>query len=144
MITSASSIRVPAVSLGRTGLLTSAVAAGANALVYFAARAGGVSLIFPMQPGASPSRLPIVMVVLVSAAAALSGSITLALMLRFFARGTRLFPIVGGVVLLLSLGLPLSLTATDGATKATLVFMHIVAGVSIIGLLSGTVGRSPS
>lgn len=137
----APSARVSPVRLARAGLLAGTLAAGANALVYTAARAAGVSLVFPLQPGAAPGRLPLAMVVSISAAGALAGTVVLALLRRFFTRGAALFPIVGGVVLVLSLGLPLSLTVADGATKSTLVLMHVVAGTSIIAVLSGTVGR---
>jgi len=53
-----------------------------------------------------------------------------------------LFQLLGIAGLLLSFGLPLSLAATDGATKATLMLMHTVAGGSIIGLLGGLGRRS--
>lgn len=123
-------------TLPRVSLVAAAVAAGVNALVYVAARAGRVSFLMPLQPGAAPLRLPLAMVVITSAAGALAATVTFALLRRRFARRVALFPLIGGVVLILSLGAPLSLTAADGATRVTLVLMHMLAGSSIIGLLS--------
>jgi hypothetical protein len=128
------------VTLGRVwwvGLLAAAGAAGANVLVYALARALGVSLVMPPIPGTAPALLPVGMVILMSVVGAVAGTVAFALLGRFVPRGVLLFQIVGIVFLLLSFSGPLTLDATDGATKATLMLMHVVAGGTIIGLLSG-------
>ncbi|MGI8552142.1 MAG: DUF6069 family protein, partial [Dehalococcoidia bacterium] len=125
------------------GLLAAAVAAVGNVVVYALARALGVSLIMPLTPGAAPALLPVGMVILMSVGGAVAGTVAFALLGRFMPRGVPLFQIVGIVFLLLSFGGPLSLNHTNGATKATLMLMHTVAGGSIIGLLGGFGRRSP-
>lgn len=129
-------------TLSRMGLLAAGVAAAINALVYTAARAGGVTFLVPQQPGAAPMQLPVAMVVITSAAGALAATLALALLRRWLGRRVALFPLIGGVGLILSLGAPLSLSAADCATRATLVLMHLLAGISIIGLLSGLTRHS--
>jgi hypothetical protein len=134
--------RVAAGRLWRIGVLAAAVAAGGNALVYTLARAMGVALVFPQQSGTPPVLLPVTMVIAMSVTGAVAGTVGFALFSRFARRGVLLFQMLGVVCLLLSFGLPLSLAGTDGATKATLVLMHTVAGGSIIGLLGGRGRRS--
>jgi Family of unknown function (DUF6069) len=121
----------------RVGLLAAAVAVGGSLLVYGLARAVGVSLVMPLQPGAEPALLPAGMVILKSVLGAAAGTVAFSLLGRFVTRGVLVFQIVGVVFLLLSFGGPLSLAATGAATKATLLLMHTIAGASIIGLLSG-------
>lgn len=128
--------RVTVGRLWRTGVLAAASAAGGNALVYTLARALGVALVFPQQPGAPPLLLPVTMVIAMSVAGAVAGTAAFALFSRFARRGVLLFQMLGVVGLLLSFGLPLSLAGTDGATKATLMLMHTVAGGSVIVLFS--------
>jgi hypothetical protein len=119
-----------------TALLAAAVATGGSLLVYLLARAAGVSLELPLMPGTTPALLPLGMVVAMSLAGAVVGTLAFAV-LSWLAPGRRwLFPIFGIAFLLLSLGAPLTLEATDAATKATLVLMHVVAGGSIIALLA--------
>ncbi|HLZ30696.1 MAG TPA: DUF6069 family protein [Chloroflexota bacterium] len=122
--------------LGRAGLLAAAVAAVGNLVVYALARTLGVALLLPLQPGAAPVLLPVAMVLGASLAGAAAAAAAFALLTRFGPRRTRLFPIVALVFLLLSLGAPLTLAATDGATRATLVLMHLLAGGSITYLLA--------
>lgn len=129
--------RVAPGRIWRLGVLVAAVAGGGNALVYTLARALGVSFLMPQMPGAAPTPLPIGMVIAMSVAGAAVGAAAFAALVRVAPRHAGLFPIVGLAVLVLSFGMPLSLDATDGATKATLLLMHVVAGGSTIGLLSG-------
>ena len=126
----------------RATLTAAAVAAGANVVVYGLARLAGVSFLMTMMPGTEPIVLPVGMVVTMSVLGAALGAIAFAALSRFGARGVSAFRALGIVFLLLSFGGPLSLEATDAATKAALMLMHVVAGGSIITLLSGG-GRRP-
>ena len=121
----------------RAALTAAAVATGANVVVYGLARLAGVSFLMTMMPGADPMVLPVGMVVTMSVLGATLGAIAFALLSRFGARGVTAFRALGIAFLLLSFGGPLSLEATDAATKAALMLMHVVAGGSIITLLSG-------
>ena len=124
----------------RAGLAAAAVAAGANVLVYGLARLLGVSFLITMMPGTDPMVLPVGMVVAMSLAGAVAGTGAFAVLRRFGARGLIAFRALGIAFLLLSFGGPLSLEATDAATKASMMLMHVVAGSSIIALL-GRLGR---
>lgn len=127
----------------RLGPLAAAIAAGGNAAVYTLARALGVSFLMPQMPGAAPTLLPLGMVVATSVLGAAAGAAAFAALGRLAPRHVGLFPIVGLAVLLLSFGMPLSLGASDGATRATLLLMHVVAGGSTIAVLSGLGRRGP-
>ena len=95
----------------------------------------------PYEPGHPAAVLPLSMVIMEIVLGAVAGTIVFAL-LGFIAR-QRWFPVVGIVFLVITFAAPLSLSITgtgDGATVATLILMHSVAGGSIIVLLS-TKGR---
>jgi hypothetical protein len=132
-------VRVPLV-----GIISAVVAAAADALIYTVARALGVSMSMPYEPGHPAAVLPLSMVIMEIVLGAVAGTIVFAL-LGFIAR-QRWFPIVGIVFLVITFAAPLSLTITgtaDGATVATLILMHSIAGGSVIVLLSKK-GRQPS
>ena len=140
MASKATTYRVATFSpVWRAGLLAAGVAAGANAVLYLLARTLGVSFLMSSQPGMEPMALPLTMVILASTAGAVAGTVVFALLSRWTPYGTRLFQLVGLMFLVLSFGGPLSLSISDGATKATLLAMHVIAGGATIGLLS----RSP-
>lgn len=132
----ASLVRPKAGSIWRTGLVAAGVAAIANTLVYWLARGLGVSFAMPFTPDGEPAVLPLVMVIGASIVGAVAATVACLVFTRFHERGMGLFRIVGALFLLLSFAGPLS-SGADGATQFALLLMHIVAGVSIIVLLSG-------
>jgi Family of unknown function (DUF6069) len=132
------------VRVGSVGIISATVAAAADALIYTVARALGVSMFMPYEPGHAAAVLPLSTLITEIILGALAGTIVFAL-LGFIAR-QRWFPIVGIVFLVITLAGPLGLSITgtaDGATVATLILMHIIAGGSIIALLNSQ-GRQHS
>lgn len=108
------------------------------------ARALGVSFLMSPTPGAPPFPLPVGMVVLMSAAGALAGTVAYALLGRLAPhRRSWLFPTVAVVFLLLSFAGPLTVEGADAATRAALMTMHVLAGGSTIALLT-RLGRRTS
>jgi hypothetical protein len=77
----------------------------------------------------------------VSAFAALVGWATLSVLERFSARAHRVWPAVAAVVLLLSLGAPLSGHGVSSANRLSLVLMHLAVGAVVIALLSRSSSR---
>lgn len=132
----ASLVRPKAGSIWRTGLVAAGVAAVANTLVYWLARALGVSFAMPFTPDGAPMVLPLTMVIGASIVGAIAAAAACLAFTRLHERGMGLFRIVGGLFLLLSFAGPLT-SAADGATQFALLLMHVVAGISIIALLSG-------
>jgi hypothetical protein len=53
---------------------------------------------------------------------------------RFLRRPLLVFQVIAGVLLLLSLGGPFTIQDASDGTKATMIVMHLVAGVTIIGV----------
>ena len=112
------------------------VAAAADVVVYSIGRASGVSMVMPYLWGQAPSVLPISVIVSVDLFAAILGTITFGLLVRFTLNGVRLFQIASVPVLLVTFAGPLTLPQTAGSTKATLMAMHVVAAASIVLVLS--------
>ena len=112
------------------------VAAVGNLVVWGIARALVVPLEIPMGPQPDAlSALGAGSVIAVSFVPALLAGVLLTVLSRFVANSLRVFQIVAGVGLLLSLVGPLMLPVA-GATKLVLIAMHIVAAVGIVGVLS--------
>jgi hypothetical protein len=112
------------------------VAAAADVIVYSIGRASGVSMVMPYLWGQAPSVLPISVIVSVDLFAAILGTITFGLLVRFTLNGVRIFQIASVPVLLLTFAGPLTLPLTAESTKATLMAMHVVAAASIVLVLS--------
>jgi hypothetical protein len=112
------------------------VAAAADVVVYSIGRASGVSMVIPYLWGQAPSVLPVSVIVSVDLFAAILGTITFGLLVRFTLNGVRIFQIASVPVLLLTFAGPLTLPLTAGSTKATLMAMHVVAAASIVLVLS--------
>lgn len=129
--------RTSILRVGLVGITSAVVAVAADTLIYTLARALGVSMFMPYQPGHPAAVLPLSTLITEIVLGAVAATIVLAL-LGFIAR-QRWFPIVGIVFLVITLAGPASLSITgtaDGATVATLILMHIAAGGSIIVLLN--------
>lgn len=127
----------PTTAAWRTGLLAAILASAANVAVYAIARGGGVSFRMPLKliDPDKPVVLPVEMVILASVIGAVAGTVVFALLRRFDPRHPRLFVVIGLGFLVLSLAGPLTLDDTGAATKWWLEVMHVVAGLTIIGLL---------
>ena len=128
--------RIPAGKLWRAGLLAAAAAAVANMIIWAIERILlGLALPVPQGAGNEIAPLPVVMVVVVSAVAAIAATLLLAILNRFVQRPIRIFQGIAAVALLLSLGGPLSLPV-DIATKVGLSAMHVVAAAAIVGVFT--------
>ena len=128
---------VSIVRVGLVGITSAIVAAAADTLIYALARALGVSMFMPYEPGNPAAVLPLSTLITEIVLGAVAATIVLAL-LGFIAR-QRWFTIVGIVFLVITLAGPVGLLITgtaDAPTVATLVLMHITAGGSIIVLLN--------
>ncbi|HXT38332.1 MAG TPA: DUF6069 family protein [Chloroflexota bacterium] len=126
----------------RAGLLAAAFAAAGTMLIRTLAIAVGAvpENYQPLQPG------PVIAAPVIAALVATGVLATIARRVR---RPIRAFRIVAGVGLLLSFSGPLQAGAgtmqggtASGATVTTMLLMHIVAAVIIVGLLT-TIGREP-
>jgi hypothetical protein len=119
------------------GLAAAAAAALANLLVYLIERfVFGLPLVVPMGgPGGPEGPVTAVMVIVTSAVPAICAALLLAALARFTSRPFRILLIVAIVFGLLSLAGPLLLPVSLG-TRLALALMHIVAGVTIVGILN--------
>ena len=118
------------------GLLAAASAGIAN-LVIFAISSNLFGVNFMVAPPGSTELIPLPMGMVIAATVvpAVVATIFFALIGRFVPRPILAFRILSGVVLLLSFGSPLSLPVGI-AVKVILSLMHVVAAVSIVGLLT--------
>lgn len=123
--------------LAGVALLAALIAAVANALVYFVASAVGAispDVLVPSPTGESP--ITVGTVVLASAVGAVGAAVVFAVIGRFARRPVRLLVIVATVVLVLSLFSPATIPGASLGMILSLEAMHLVAGVSSIGLLA--------
>jgi hypothetical protein len=108
----------------------------APALVWLIATVGfGPHRDQPGFGGSAPQELSIWLVAAVAGIAALAGAGVLALIERINRRPTQVWLVVSTVVLILSLGGPLSGEGISTANKLGLVSMHLAAGAVLIPLL---------
>jgi hypothetical protein len=129
-------ISAPANRLLLGGILALVIAVSANVLIFGIARAMGLTLTIPYQgPDVPAAPLPVLAVIIVSALAAIGGTVLLWGLTRVTARATGIFQAIATVFFLLSLGGPLTMP-TDTPTRAALIAMHVVAAVSIVTVLS--------
>jgi hypothetical protein len=119
----------PSITTGRlltSALISGALAAVANLIVYFISRGVGVPLQV-VTPGSSELQvLPFFPVIFASLLPAFVAAGLYALLHRFTARPVQTFQIIAAVVLVLSFISPLAMP-TDGGTKFVLNLMHAVA-----------------
>jgi len=103
-----------------------------NLLLYFLVPAiFGYTLEAPLGgPGSEIGPLPVYMVVVATVVPAIVAALLMMLLNRLVARPVRLFRIIAGVVLLLSLAGPLPLPIALGA-RLTLVAMHVITAAAI-------------
>ncbi len=121
------------------GLIAAGVVLMANGVLRLVARR-------PLDVSATFEPLAWGMIVGASIVGVLGATLLLALLARFTRRPIRLFWIIAGVVLLLSLGGPLSARSQSGGTATAvtvLIAMHVVTAVIAGGLLT-TLARERS
>jgi hypothetical protein len=108
----------------------------APVLVWLNATVGfGQHLYQPGFGGSAPQELSIWLVAAVAGIAALAGAGVLALIERINRRPAQVWLVVSTVVLILSLGGPLSGEGISTSNKLGLVSMHLAAGAVLIPLL---------
>ncbi len=123
------------------GLIAAVVAAVANLVVFFVARDGlDAAMTGRFQRGEIEELEP-ALVAIMSAFPALLAAGALWLLGRFLRRPLLVFQVIGVVALLLSLGGPLGVEDASDGTKAAMVVMHLVAGATIIGVLTAVARR---
>ena len=124
------------------GLRGAALASVVNVAIYYLGRAlFNLPFAIPMQTGAEPSPLPVIMVVVASTVPALLAAVVLYILNRLSRHGLRIFVALSVVLALLSLVGPLSLPI-DGGTIAALSLMHFGAAAAIVGVLAMLSARS--
>ncbi len=121
------------------GLLAALVAAAANAVVYLVAAGAGAMPQDVVVNGQGPITLPVVATT--SAFGAVAGTAVYALVGRFARQPVRVFRIVAAVALLLSFVGPFTISGAPVAMIATLLLMHVVTAVVVVGLLTTMAAR---
>ena len=122
----------------RGGIIAAVLAVVANLVVYAVAR-GLFDVSFVMRyegPDASPGRLPVGWVVVVSVVAAVVATALVWVLGRVSSRALTVFRIVAAVVLVASLGGPLTVEDASTSTRVALGVMHVVTAAAIVGALT--------
>lgn len=130
----------------RARLVAVAVAVGAALAIWVVAElVFGFELQSPAFPGQPSSDIGPAIVVATAAIASLAGWGLLAALERVTARARALWTVTTLVVLVASLGGPLSGTGITAANRAVLTLMHLAVGAVLIPALARTSrGRTPS
>ncbi len=141
--TSTNPVRTERVAWGRlvpAGALALVLAAAANAVVYLVASSLGAMPQDVDANGQGPITLP--MVVAMSAAGAVAGTLVYALVGRLARRPVRVFRLVSALALLLSFVGPLTIPGAPAAMVAALLVMHVITAVIVAGLLTTLAARA--
>ncbi len=120
--------------LGPAGALALVLAAATNAVVYLVASSLGAMPQDVDANGQGPITLS--MVVAMSAAGAVAGTLVYAVVGRFVRRPVRAFRLVAVIALVLSLAGPFTIPGAPAAMVAALLVMHVVAAGAVVGLLT--------
>jgi len=112
-----------------------------NLTIYFIALnlTGRPLLIFSLD-GTGPISLTMSQLILAGFLPAFAGSLLVAILNRFLHRPIPIFQMTVLVILLISLAFPIS-QPLDGATKASIILMHIITSFIIVLIIS-TLGSS--
>ncbi len=126
------------VAFGRVlwaGPLAAVAAAVANAVVYFVASALGAMPQDVVVEGSEPVTLePVIFASVIGAVGAVVVFAIVALLVR--QRQIRAFNVVATVALVLSFYTPFTIPGAPAAMVATLLLMHVVTAVVIVGVLT--------
>lgn len=116
------------------GMLGGALSAVANVVLFFGAKAAGVSLTAEFQPGVV-SELLLVAVVVSSVLPGFFGAIAALLFSKFTQAAARNFAILSAVFCVLSFGGPAGVKQLGTGGLVVMELMHVVAAVGIGGAL---------
>ena len=117
-------------------------ATAAAVAIWAVATAAGAELTVSFGPGQPIQKVTVVNVVVAALVGSLAGWGLLALLRRFTANARAVWTVIAIVVALVSLGGPLSATASAG-TKMSLVAMHLAVATVVIVVLRRTTTSSP-
>ena len=121
----------PSAGLWRYGLGATAVAAIVNLVIHTVVKATGVSFVVAFSAGDKPMHITAAHVAALTVVPLLIATALAAVASRRSMATLRAVQIVAGVVAVVSLVGPLSLTAELGA-KVALASMHVVAGAAFV------------
>jgi hypothetical protein len=117
-------------------------ATAAAVAIWAVATAAGAELTVSFGPGQPIQKVTVVNVVVAALVGSLAGWGLLVLLRRFTANPRAVWTVIAIVVALVSLGGPLSATASAG-TKMSLVAMHLAVATVLIVVLRRTITSSP-
>jgi len=117
-------------------------ATAAAVAIWALATAAGAALTVSFGPGQPIQKVTVVNVVVAALVGSLAGWGLLGLLRRFTAKARAVWTVTAIVAALLSLGGPLSATASAG-TKVSLVAMHLAVATVVIVVLRRTTTSSP-
>ncbi len=117
-------------------------ATAAAVAIWALATAAGAALTVSFGPGQPIQKVTVVNVVVAALVGSLAGWGLLVLLRRFTANARAVWTVIAIVVALVSLGGPLSATASAG-TKMSLVAMHLAVATVVIVVLRRTTTSSP-
>jgi len=126
----------------RTPVAAVLVATAAAVAIWAVATAAGAELTVSFGPGQPIQKVTVVNVVVAALVGSLAGWGLLVLLRRFTANARAVWTVIAIVVALVSLGGPLSATASAG-TKMSLVAMHLAVATVVIVVLRRTTTSSP-
>ena len=124
----------------RTPMAAVLGATAAAVAIWVVATAAGADLTVSFGPGQPIQKITVVNVVVAALVGSLAGWGLLALLRRFTAKARAVWTVAAIVAALLSLGGPLSATASAG-TKVSLVAMHLAVATVVIVVLRRTTPR---
>ena len=118
------------------GPMAMGLAVSANLAVFTIVReVFSVQFIKPLRPEAPPVPLPISMVIMASAIPAIGATLSYGILHKFVPRSIVVFRFAAAAFFLLSIAGPFNLPV-DISTKLALALMHLVAGLTIVGVLT--------
>ena len=115
------------------GAIGAAVGAVVNVVLYFAASAGGVSMIAEFEKGSPPIAMPFPPVVIASFVPFVFASLVAMALSRFTAKASSIFVGIAVVMSLLSMSGPAMLPGASVGLRVVLGLMHVVSGITITG-----------
>ena len=119
--------------VARGALIAAGTAASLNLVVYFAARAAGVTFTGRFNPGAPETMVAWTDALGASIVWVVPASIGLLLLNRFTERPSNIFATVATVLGLLSIAGPLTFPEATLGTSLALTAMHIILTAAIVG-----------
>lgn len=126
---------------GRARLVTVAAAVVAALVIWIIAKVAGADFTSPKFGDSDPFDINAGYVITTAALAGLAGWALLAILERATSRARTIWTVVAAVVLVFSLGGPLSGEDAEGSTRFALALMHVTVGlILIVGLRRTSTG----